>query len=135
MTTLAQACAALTAAKEAEAAATAARIDCEQAVLAHVSQRAEGSITAHAEGWKATVTYNVNRTVDQAAVASMLSDAKYAWAVQRLFPVKFGLDTSEMRFFQSNEPEYYAQLAQAITAKPGKPSVRVERVAAEREAA
>ena len=136
MTTLPQACAALAAATEARIEAQRAEDDAKDAVRALMPmERAEGAVSASEGDWKASVTFVVNRTVDQAMVAMMLQDDKFRWAVQRLFPVKFGLDAKEMKFFQSNEPEFYAQLARAITAKPGKPQVKVERVEEQKEAA
>ena len=136
MTTLPQACAALAAATEARIEAQRVEDDAKDAVRALMPmERAEGAVSAREGDWKASVTFVVNRTVDQAMVATMLADDKFRWAVQRLFPVKFGLDTSELRFFQNNEPEFYAQLARAITAKPGKPQVKVERVEEQKEAA
>lgn len=136
MTTLSQACAALAAATEARIEAQRVEDDAKDAVRAFMPmERAEGAVSAREDDWKATVNYVVNRTVDQAMVATMLADDKFRWAVQRLFPVKFGLDAKEMKFFQNNEPQFYAQLARAITAKPGKPQVKVERVEEQKEAA
>lgn len=116
----------LEAAKIAEARATAARIDLESQLVALVGVRDEGSQTHRGDAYKVTVTGVVNRTVDQAVVPQLLADEKYRWAAERMFPAKFGLDGKELRFFMFNEPQFYAQLAQAITAKPGKPQVRIE---------
>lgn len=125
----------LEAAKITEARATAARIDLESQLVAFVGCKDEGSQTHRGDAYKVTVTGVVNRTVDQAVVPQLLADEKYRWAAERMFPAKFSIDAKELRFFMFNEPQFYAQLAQAITAKPGKPQVRIEACGAMREAA
>lgn len=129
-----EAAAQLEAAKIAEAQATAARIDAEQRVIALMPTKDEGSITERGLRYKVTVTYGMNRTVDAAAMESVrgaMAPALFDQAVA----YKPSLITAGLRYLQLNEPDAYAQLAQAITAKPSKPSVRVEAVQAERQAA
>ncbi len=47
---------------------------------------------------------------------------------KRLFRWKPELDLKELRYLQSNEVDLYGIVAQAITMKPAKPSITVERV-------
>lgn len=119
------ACAQLEAAKIAEARARDARIDAENAVLAHMTEREEGSTTLRGLGWKATATFSVLRSIDEAALAAIRETAPAA-----MFDQVFGyapkLKLEGLRYVRNNEPQVYALLAQAITAKPGKPSVLVE---------
>ena len=119
------ACAQLEAAKIAEARARDARIDAETAVLAHIEARDEGSVTLRGRGWKATAVYGMNRTIDEAALDSIRGTVPEAIFGQ-VFKYAPKLDLAGMRYVRNNEPELFAVMAQAITAKPAKPSVRVE---------
>ena len=79
------------------------------------------------DGWKVTVEFSMNRTVDAAAldaVRSALSPEMFEYA----FRYKPEVAVSGLRYLQNNEPEAYLAAAQAIIAKPAKPSVRLERV-------
>lgn len=125
MNTIDQLAAALEAAKENEERARESRIACEEALLALVRGKAEGSVTERGEGWKVTVTYGVNRTVDMAALAAVRDKIPHALFEQAV-TYKPALILPGVRYLQNNEPATYALLAQAITAKPAKPSVKVE---------
>lgn len=122
-------------AKVAEAHATEARIEAEKALIALLPAKDEGAVSAAGDTYKVSVTYGVSRTLDVAVVAQLFADERFRWAAQRLFPMAPKLDTKELRFFQSNEPATYAFLAQAITAKPAKPSVKIEMIEREQQAA
>lgn len=131
-----EAAAFLTLAKLQEQRATEARIAAEQALIALMPSKDEGSVTLAGNSYKASITYGVNRTIDAAVVAQLYADPNLRWGAERMFPMAPKLDTKELRYFQANEPDAYALLAQAITAKPAKPSVKVEALAVEmREAA
>lgn len=134
MTTIDQAATALEAAKIAEAAATAARIDAENAVLAITGCKDEGSATHRGGQYKVTVTGNVYRKVDEAALAAVRERIS-AEIFDRVFRYKPEVITAGARYLQLNEVELYGIVAQAITATPGKPSVKVEAVQADRLAA
>ncbi|KAF1711087.1 hypothetical protein CSC70_03940 [Pseudoxanthomonas kalamensis DSM 18571] len=97
-----------------------------EALLADCVSRNEGSATTTGSNYKVTVTYGMNRTVDQAALNALWE--RLPEGARRVFPVKHGIDTKELRYWQSSEPDTYALIAQAITAKPSKPSVKVERI-------
>lgn len=127
-TTLDQACAALEAAKIAEAQATAARIDAENAVLAHVAAaKDEGSLTLRGQQYKAVVTFSVNRTIDREALERVAGQVPTALLLQAI-DYKPAIKVAGLKYLRNNEPGIYAVLAQAISAKPGKPSVRLEAV-------
>jgi len=121
--------AALENAKADEAAATAARIDAENALIELLGVKPEGSATHKSAAYKVTITGNVRRTVDEAALAAV-REAMPEALFERAFRFKPEVSVSGVRYLQNNEPELYAIAAQAITATPGKPSVRVEAVAA-----
>lgn len=120
-----QAAANLLAAKAAEKQATEARIAAEQAVICQLPQRDEGSVTASGLSYKVAVTYGMNRTVDAAALDAVRSKIPEA-LFEKAVTYKPALVLAGLRYLQNNEPDTYAVLAQAITAKPSKPAVRVE---------
>lgn len=115
----------LVALKLAEAKATAERIDAETALLLLVDCPAEGSKTHRGQQYKVTVTGNVNRRVDEAALGAVrerLGPAMF----EKAFRFKPEVSLSGIKYLRDNEPELYLIASQAITATPGKSSVRVE---------
>lgn len=134
MTTLDQAAAQLEAAKIAESQAVAARIDAENAVLALTGVEDEGSKTHRGAAYKVTVTGVVNRRVDEAALGAVREQVS-ADIFDLAFRFKPEVSVAGVKHLRNNEVELYAIVAQAITATPGKPSVRIEAIGADRLAA
>lgn len=127
-------CLALMRAKQDEDAARDARIAIETEIVRHVEACVEGTTTATGTQFKAAVTFGMNRTIDREAleaIRSQVPEALFFRAI-RYTPA---IDTVGLRYLRNNEPETYAVLAQAINAKPAKPSVRVESLAEARRAA
>lgn len=118
---------ALAAAKNIEEVARDARLKAEADLLALLPSTAEGTITEVAGDLKVSVRYSINRTVDQAKLSEIAPKVPEAIG-KRLFRWKADIEMREMRFLQNNEPDMYALVAQAITAKPAKPSISVEQV-------
>lgn len=116
---------ALVAAKAVEARATAERIKAENILLDLVEQKAEGSLTVRGAMYKATVTFGISRAVDAAALESVRSSIPPAF-FERAITYKPSVVMEGLRYLQNSEPDIYNVLAQAITAKPYKPSVKVE---------
>ena len=117
------------AAKEKETQGNAERLAIEAQMVAQAESKAEGTVKLEGAEYKVTIGYGMSRTVDEAALSALwpaLSEG-----LRRIFPVKHGLDTRELRHWQQNEPTEYALAAQAITAKPSKPSVKVEMISAQ----
>ena len=88
----------------------------------------EGSVTLKGESYKVTITYGVNRTLDQAALEA-IKDGIARELFDQAITYKPSLVLAGVRFLQNNEPDSYAVLAQAITSKPAKPSVKLEQLA------
>lgn len=122
------------AAKDKETQANVERLAIEARILEHAEAKTEGTVKLEGAAHRVTVTYGMSRSVDEAALSALwphLSDG-----LRRIFTVKHALDTRELRHWQNNDPTEYALAAQAITAKPSKPSIKVEPLAGEvREAA
>ncbi len=129
-----QAAAALDFAKAKEMHATAQRINAENVLIDLLGVKDEGSQTHKGETYKVTITGNVHRKVDEAALAAVreaLPPAIFAQA----FRFKPEVVTAGIRYLRLNEADMYAIAAQAITATPGKASVRVEAVEQQKPAA
>lgn len=102
--------------------------------LEQAPTRDEGAVQTVGDRFKVTTTYGVTRSVDGAALSA-------AWdqlpeGIRNVFPVKHGLDLKEMRHWQNNNPAEYARhIAPVVTAKPAKPSVKVEPIESAAQAA
>jgi hypothetical protein len=115
----------LIALKLAEHQATAARIEAEAALLALVQCPDEGSKTYRGLRFKVTVTGNVSRRVDEAALAGVrerLGESMF----ERAFRFKPEVSVTGIKYLRDNEPQLYAVAAEAIVATPGKSSVKAE---------
>lgn len=122
--------AALEAAKLAEARARDARIEAEEALLAILPSKDEGSVTERGAAYKVTARYGVNRTIDGPALEAVRAQVPAA-LFDQAFEYAPKIKLAGLRYLRSNEPDTYRTLAQALTAKPAKPSVSLERVAAD----
>lgn len=115
-----------TAAKRAEEAANARRVEIETAIIAQTGEPEEGSQTVElADGRKLTVTSKITRTIDEQLWRSVLHDVP-----EHLRPIVFvetaKLDTKGLRWLRENQPQVYALVCTAITAKKAKSSIVVK---------
>ena len=124
-----RAAAALARAKADESAAQKARLQAEAALLAAIVDPlpTEGTTRVAAGAYKVTVRTSVSRSIDQEKLQELAKQIPEAVG-KRLFRWKPELEMRELRYLQDNEPGMYSVLAEAITAKPAKPSVSVELV-------
>lgn len=119
---------ALIQARATEHAAQAARLVAELEVLDLLGEiDGEGTTKLEAGAYKITVRTSMNRTVDKDELARIANDIPEAIG-KRLFRWKPELDLKELRYIQSNEPQIYGIVAQAITMKSAKPAISAERV-------
>lgn len=114
---------ALIQAKAAETAAKNARLEIEDAILAHFpSDKLEGSVTNADFG--ISVTYKLTRTVDtdalQAGWETLSANA------QKAFKWKADIDLKQFRAIQELDQASYDQLVAFVTTKPAKPSVSIK---------
>lgn len=114
------------AAKREEEAANARRVAIEAAIISRVGEPEEGSQTVElSDGRKLTVTSKITRTVDEQLWRSVLHDVP-----ERLRPIVFvetaKLDTKGLRWLRENQPQMYALVCTAITAKKAKSSITVK---------
>ncbi len=130
-TAIEQAANALSYAKAREKIETEARLRAESGLLELLRHcetiPTEGTVTTTHGQFKIAVRCSINRTIDRDALCQIAPTVPEEVA-KRLFRWKPELDLKELRYLESNEPAIYALVAQAITAKPAKPSISVEAV-------
>lgn len=103
-------------------------------LVALMPAKDEGAVTVSGESYKVAITYGMNRTVDAAALSAVKDQVPVALFEQAI-TYKPSIVLAGLRYLQGNEPSVYALLAQAITARPAKPSVRIEAIEQMQEAA
>lgn len=123
MSNIDQLAAILTKAKEAEESARNERIKAEESLIALLGCKSEGSQTTKGEFYKVTVTGKINRILDVAAW-----DSVKAHVPEKFHPIKYKpeIDIKGLKWLAEHEQGIYATVCQAISAKPGKPSVTLE---------
>jgi hypothetical protein len=114
-----------TSAKRDEEAANRRRVELEGAIIARTGEPEEGSETVElADGRKLTVTSKITRTIDEQLWRSVLHDVP-----EHLRPIVFvetaKLDTKGLRWLRENQPQVYALVSTAITAKKAKSAIAV----------
>lgn len=100
----------------------------EEEMIDAVGVKTEGSFTVKGDEWKVTTTGIINRTVDNVAL--------FSWGVkgsipqelfEQLFKFKPSVNMSLFRALEKTNPEVYLAASKALTAKPGKPRVTIEK--------
>ncbi|HWS74685.1 MAG TPA: hypothetical protein VN324_06035 [Quisquiliibacterium sp.] len=115
-----------TAAKRDEEAANRHRVEIEAAIIERTGEPEEGSQTVElADGRKLTVTSKITRTIDEQLWKSVLHDVP-----EHLRPIVFveraQLDLRGLRWLRENQPQMYALVSTAITAKRAKSAIVVK---------
>lgn len=111
-------------AKNEEYAAKKKREEYEAQILALVTVEDEGTAHTETEFYKITTTGKKSRSIDQAALSAVQERVPEA-IFNRVITYKPGIDLKQLRYIESNEPEIYSALAEAITVKPGKPTLKI----------
>lgn len=99
----------------------------ETALLAAVPAKLEGSQTTEFDFYRVTTTGKLTRTLDAAKLGELRAVIPPA-IYSRVIKLKPDLSLRDLRYMEDNEPEYYRAFASAITTKPAKTSVKVERL-------
>lgn len=99
-------------------------------LVALMPTKDEGAVTVSGESYKVAITYGMNRTVDAAALAA-IKDSVPPALFEQAITYKPSIVLAGLRYLSSKEPSVYAILAQAITARPAKPSLRIDRIEAD----
>lgn len=99
----------------------------EAALLAAVPAELEGSLTTESDFYKVVTTGKLTRTLDEKRLAEVQATVPQG-VFERVIRYKPELSLRDLRYLENNEPEYYRVFAEAITTKPAKTSVKVERI-------
>ena len=102
----------------------------EAELLASVPAELEGSLTTESDFYKVTTTGKLTRTLDEAKLAQVQSVLPQG-IFERCIRYKPELSIRDYRYLENNEPEFFRVLAEAVTTKPAKTSVKVERLTIE----
>jgi len=111
--------------KQAEDTAKTARIAAEDALIALVGCKPEGSTTFKTAYFTVKTIGKLTRALDASVFEEIKGQIPEATR-DRLVRYKPELSLTELRHLQSDEPELYAVFAQALTIKPAKASVSVD---------
>lgn len=84
----------------------------------------DGSMTQSVEGFKVKVTGRIDRKVDSKALQEIAQENGLSEHLSTLFRWKPEIN---MAAWKATSPEITAALADAITAKPGRPSFAIEK--------
>lgn len=112
-------------AKRDENAANKRRISIEEQLSEALDVRDEGSITHDIDTHKVTLTQPVSRKIDMDAWENLQHDCPSA-----LWPIKTKIeaDPAGCKYLADKEPAIWRAISDAFTVKPGKISVKVEKL-------
>ena len=99
----------------------------EAALLNAVPCELEGSTSIKTEYYKITSTGKLTRNLDESKLGQVQTVVPQA-IFERVIRYKPDLSLRDLRYIESNEPEYYRAFAEAITTKPAKSAIKVERI-------
>lgn len=123
---LARAVEALVAAKKAEEAAKAKRIEAEQEVLKWHPAKLEGSETIEAAGYKVTIKGSLNyKCPDLYALLDWVLDKgipEDESPVQR----KYYLDETKCKYLRANDPGAWREMSKWVTTESAKPNLSIK---------
>ncbi len=97
----------------------------ERLILNNITAKDEGTVTEKTTNHKLTVTFKMNRKLDDGVWARIRNQIP-----DNLHPVRYKaeVDTRGIRYLQQNEPDVYLILSEALTTKPAKPYIKVEAI-------
>ncbi len=110
--------------KRVESQARAEALELEKQIIKIVGEKEEGTTSCETLQYKVSTTGKLNRKLEVEAlnqVRHLLPEAIF----NRLIQVKPAIDLKELRYVESNEPDLYKIIAQAITTKPAKTSIKI----------
>lgn len=99
----------------------------ERDLIAEIGHKPEGTFSLVLGEYKVTTTGKINRTINADRWSDVAAELP-APIANRLVSMKPHLNVRELKFMRNNEPSIYQLVSQAITSKPAKTSLKVERV-------
>ena len=104
--------------------------DAEAALLEAVPTPLEGSETSETQFYKITTTGKLTRSLDVEKLDGVRAHVP-PQIYERVIRMKPDLSLRDLRYLETNEPAYYAAFTDAITTKPAKTAIKVERITEE----
>lgn len=109
--------------KEKESEIRARRLEIEEGILCVMEKKDEGTVTDKTEFFKISVTYGMDRKVDSELVPILpISDELR----DKVFRKKYEVSVTELKKVREYLPDVYIEVTKAFTAKPSKPSLKIE---------
>lgn len=102
----------------------------EQALLAAVPCELEGSTTTFGSFYRITATGKLTRSIDAEKLAQVRAVVPAA-IFDRVVSFEPKLSLRDYRYVELNEPQFFKAFAECVTAKPGKPALKIERLTEE----
>jgi len=99
------------------------RIEIEQQMIPHLTEKPEGSATTETRfGRKITLTNKNNYKLDEVALEEVIETVP-----ANLLPLKIKttVDVTRLKYMRNNEPETYRKIARAFTSSPAKPAIKI----------
>lgn len=93
-------------------------------IVASVGLKDEGAFSVDCDAFKVTTTQPINRSVDQKLAIDLVRELPKDIG-DSLFTWKPSVNLTILRELQKYQPETYTKVSKVITAKPGKPSVKI----------
>lgn len=87
----------------------------------------EGAKTSKASFYKVTTTGRMSRTLDRDNLTDVQAQVS-PFFFSKVIEYKPGIVKKELDYLEKNEPEIYKIFMQAITVKPGKPGLKIEKL-------
>lgn len=101
--------------------------DIEQAIIAKIGAKEEGSFTVESDHYRFTTTGKQYRKVDESGLTDLRKVVSRT-IFNKVFRTKHELNLSEYRYIANNEPEIFAEIAKVVTTTPGKTALKVEAI-------
>jgi hypothetical protein len=99
------------------------RIEIEQQMIPHLTEKPEGSATTETRfGRKITLTHKNNYKLDDVALEEVIETVP-----ANLLPLKIKttVDVKQLKYLRNNEPGLFHKIARAFTSSPAKPAIKI----------
>ena len=99
------------------------RVEIEQQMIPHLTEKPEGSSTTETRfGRKITLTNKNNYKLDDLELEEVIKTVP-----ANLLPLKIKttIDVTRLKYMRNNEPETYRKIARAFTSSPAKPNIKI----------
>ena len=99
------------------------RVEIEQQMIPHLTEKPEGSATTETRfGRKITLTNKNNYKLDDVALEEVIETVP-----ANLLPLKIKttVDVKQLKYLRNNEPDLFHKIARAFTSSPAKPAIKI----------